>query len=89
MPLTPKPPVLVQNGATLLYDTGTNVATIFVQNLGPNDITITDQAGTINSIVAAANGGPIVLDRVNGKLYAKCPVAQLAGFETRLLVDTD
>ena len=89
MPLTPKAPVLVLTTPTLLFDTGTNAGTYIVQNLGPNDVTITDQAGTINSIVAKAGGGSITLDRVNGKLYAKCTVAQVAGAETRILADTD
>lgn len=89
MPLTPKAPVLVLTTATLLFDTGTNTGTYFVQNLGPNDITITNEAGTINSIVARANGGVITLDRVNGELFAKCSVAQVAGAETRILGDTD
>lgn len=83
------PEVQVGTGSTQLFDSGTAVGTFFVQNLGPNDITFTDAAGTTNSIVVPANGGSVTLDRVNGKGYAKCPVAQVAPLNTRILGDTD
>ena len=94
MPLKPVAPVLVGTSPTLIYDTGTNAATITVQNVGPYPITITDAAGTIDSIVLAAvssdgTGGSWTGDKVNGKIYAKCTVAQTGTANTRILVDTD
>lgn len=90
MALKPFPAVAVGTGATLLFDSGTNVGTWVIQNLGPNPITITDSAGTVNSVVVDATGGIVALDRVNGKLYAKCPAgAQVSPADTRILGDTD
>lgn len=86
--LTALPQVQVLTTATPLFDTHGNVGTYWVQNLGPYDVVITDATGTVNSVVVFAGGGPIVLDRVKGILYAKCPGgAQVSPADTRVLGD--